>query len=340
MKKKLITVLVMALGFMSFAVGCSKTPYSYVYNHVYKNESDYSVGDFTYKGSDINKVNVNWAFGNVTVVEDDGEELTVSESNNNLTEEQKMRYLISNGVLNIQFCKSGYNGDFKGVEKKLTVKIPKGIKVDIETLSANINLNDANPLDLELESSSGKIEIENVVVQKELSAKSSSGQIDISKIKAESVEVESSSGEIIIKEATAQKNVELESLSGNIEADDMIANKIEAESSSGKIIMHKANAPSIEIESTSGMITIESITTTDVKIEASSGAIHADMLDCQSINITTSSGNVYLSLNGLGMSSLNHKTGSGKLHLSDNVSTTGGKVAVTVKTSSGNIDID
>lgn len=296
MKKKLITVLVMALGFMSFAVGCSKNPYSYVYNHVYENDSNYSVGNFSYKVADIQKVKIKWAFGNVTVVEEDGEELTVSESKNNLTEEQKMRYLITNGVLNIQFCKSGYNGDFKGVEKNLTVKIPKGIEVDIETLSANINLKDANLLELDLEASSGKIEVKNVVVQKELSAKSSSGQINIS--------------------------------------------KVEAESSSGKITMHKANAPSMDIESTSGTITLESITTTNAKLEASSGTIHADMLDCQSVNIATSSGNVYLSLNGLGMSSLNHKTGSGKLHLSNNVSTTGGKVAVTIKTSSGNIDID
>lgn len=340
MKKKLITVLVMALGFMSFAVGCGKNPYSYVYNHVYENDSDYSVGNFTYKAADIQKVNVNWAFGNVTVVEDDGEELTVSESNNNLTEEQKMRYLIVDGVLNIQFCKSGYSGDFKGIDKNLTVKIPKGIKVDIETLSANINLNDANLLELDLDASSGKIEVKNVTVQKELSAKSSSGQINIDKAEAESFDVESSSGKINISEVTAQKDIDLESLSGIIDVEDMIANTIEVESSSGKIIMHKANAPSIEIESTSGKITLESITTTNAKLEASSGSIHADMLDCLSANITTSSGNVYLSLNGLGMSSLNYKTGSGKLHLSDNVSTTGGKVSVTIKTSSGNIDID
>lgn len=338
MKKKLITVLLMALWLISITVGCNTNPY--VYNAVYKNDDAYSIGNFTYKAEAVKEVHINWAFGDVSVLEDDGDTLMVSESNNNLIDDQRLRYLIENGILTIQFCKSGYHGDFKGVEKKLTVKIPKGIKLEIESLSANVNVSDSDFSELDIEVSSGTVDVRNITVSQEFSVETSSGQIDLTKITARSIDIESSSGKVKLIESLAQNDIELDIKSGNVEISETTSLSIDAESSSGKIKMYKVNAPTIEAETSSGMVRLESITTLNAILKSISGEVHADLLDCSSININTSSGAVYLNLNGLGLSSLNYKTNSGELNLSDSVQVINGKVTATIKTSSGNINID
>jgi DUF4097 and DUF4098 domain-containing protein YvlB len=98
-----------------------------------------------------------------------------------------------------------------GYEADLTIRVPKGARLSVETVSAGIRVTDVAGL-LELASVSGGIDVE--ADARSLEAVTVSGAIDV-RGKFDRVEAESVSGQIDIRDASEE--VEVSTTSGDIE---------------------------------------------------------------------------------------------------------------------------
>lgn len=180
----------------------------------YVNESKYSVGNFEYQASDIDKIEINWIFGNITIVESDKENLSVSEDESGLKTNQQLRYLIEGRTLIIQFWKSKYRGNLSNHKKDLTIEIPKGIKVEIEQVSGNIESDTLNLESLDIEIVSGNTRID-ALSANELKIDSVSGNINIKSIKSDDIDIDIVSGNVNLGFASV-KEADIDSVSGDI----------------------------------------------------------------------------------------------------------------------------
>lgn len=218
MKKSGIVILIIMLlscmiVFSSCGLWFNKT---LNYTVRYINESKYSVGNFEYQALDIDKIEINWVFGDVTIIESDKAELSVSEDESNLTTNQKLRYLIEGRTLIIQFWKSNYSGkgNVSKHRKDLTVEIPRNITLEIDQVSGNIESNMLNLKSLDIDIVSGNTRIDTLNVN-DLNIENVSGNINIKSINAVDIDIDTVSGNVNLG-IVSGKWVEIDSVSGDI----------------------------------------------------------------------------------------------------------------------------
>lgn len=311
--RKLLVLCTVICCLATFTVGCK----GLVDMRLYENADAYTAGNYISTG--INEIEIYWAFGSINVETNEANGISITESDSGLLNAERMHYFAERNKLIVQFCKSGYVGNFLFKKKDLTVKIPKNVKLYIEASSADVNINDCTFSSLDVETSSGNIVID--------------------KITGKNLDVESSSGEINVSNAIVMEEISSETSSGSTELNMIFANKVEVETTSGSINVDKVNAPIVETESSSGSIKMESVTTESIDLKSSSGSINIDLLDCARLNAKASSGSITIKLNGLGLNTLDYSQGSGKLNMGD-VIVGSGKVNATIKTTSGNINFE
>lgn len=186
-----------------------------LYNTInYVNESKYSVGNFEYQSSDIDEIEINWIFGDITIIESDNEVLSVSEDESGLKTNQQLRYLIEGRTLKIQFWKSKYRAKLSNHKKDLTIEIPKGIKLEIEQVSGNIKSDTLNLESLDIDIVSGNTRIDSLT-SKEVNIDSVSGKINIKSINSDDIDIDTVSGDVNLGFASA-KEVDIDCVSGDI----------------------------------------------------------------------------------------------------------------------------
>lgn len=207
-----------------------------VTGEVYENAESYSSGNFTYSAADVQKVYVHWYSGAVELVQTDGERLSVSESGQNLSESEKLHYLLKDGQLNIQFWESGYSSAVRSAEKRLLVEIPQGISVSIVSVSATVSVGDLTAYDFE--------------------AISVSGDCAIGHLTCKSANLVSTSGCISADGITADENIKVGSVSGKIEIRGADMPVAQLNSTSGNIELTIEDCQAIDIGTTSGSVTI------------------------------------------------------------------------------------
>lgn len=196
----------------------------------------------------IQKINIDWVAGSVELRVGSGSEITFSESSyRNLTDRQKMRYSVSNdGVLKVNFCEDldnifdWFNVDSNMPAKTLVMEVPASLigtlrEIEINTVSASIDLSGVYGAETDLETVSGGINCADIAAD----------QLDLS----------STSGSIVCENAKAQK-LELSNVSGSMRADGEFG-QIDAESVSGSTRLGCAVAPAkIDVDGVSGSISV------------------------------------------------------------------------------------
>ncbi len=244
MKRFISYALMMAISFslMFVLTGCStKSVYSYV------GSENYLVGPVTLDSSEVQKLDIDWVSGSVTIEVVDGLETVVVEESSRykiLDGEALRYYLSSNGVLTIKFRESSKKLVNLTKEKNLNIKLPKGksVKGDlvVNTVDSDIYVNRLEPERLYLGSVSGEI---TVINSKTTIAEVSSVSGDI-KLKNSSLfelKTGSTSGAITTYELTSEK-IKFENVSGDIDADiSTTPITIDAETTSGDIFMKFEN---------------------------------------------------------------------------------------------------
>lgn len=196
----------------------------------------------------IQKIKIDWVAGSVELRVGAGSEITFSESSyRNLTERQKMRYSVSaDGVLKINYCDDldnifdWFNVDSSMPAKALVMEVPASLigtlrDVEIDTVSASIDLSGVYGTETDLETVSGAINCTDVAVEK--------------------LGLSSTSGSIVCENAKAQK-LDLENVSGSTRAEGEFV-EIDAENVSGSTRLGCATVPvKINVDGVSGSIVV------------------------------------------------------------------------------------
>ncbi len=319
MKKS--SVIVVAAGIMcAMLSGCG-----FIFNLGKGKDGSFSVGTFEYSAGEIDRVEVDWSSGSVRLVESEGSSLKVQETDGGLSDAQKMRCKIENRTLKISFCKPGCIGIFPPGTKLLTVEVPKGTEISVNSSSADICMEAETPKTVELYSSSGNIEAGTVYAEKirinstsglirlekalsdgDVKISSTSGGIDAEKLYAKGrLSVESTSGSVCVGEIEALENASVKSTSGRVEAKKITAPYFSANTTSGSVFAGISSCEEAEIESTSGTVRVELLDDLGATVTYKAVSGHFEHGDCYlygekyifgnggcRIRIRTTSGNI------------------------------------------------
>lgn len=228
--KIIVALLVSALAIAALAscthknIGANLTKGS-----VYPDADKYTAGSLTYSSEDIRRVEVNWISGSVEIKQGEGE-LCVSEVNDSLSEDEQLHWMISDGVLYVQFCKSGHilNSPAK---KELSLEIPRGVEIDIGTTSADV--------------------FADVLEVKKADIGSVSGNVKFGIFSGEELEVGTTSGGLTVDSLECDK-LDFGTVSGDAKIGGMSAEKAQFGSTSGKVKLALVKPAEIEIKTVSG----------------------------------------------------------------------------------------
>ena len=202
----------------------------------------------TVPASDIKKIKIDWVAGSVNVRVGTSDEIVFSESSyRTLTDRQKMRYTVSDsGTLQIHFCENlenifdWFNLDANMPAKTLTMEVPASLigmlaEVEVETVSANIDLSGVY---------GSKTDLSTV-----------SGSINCTDVTAEDLELSSTSGSIVCDNCTANM-LDIGNVSGSVNAAGEFT-RVDVESVSGTINLSFANVPDrLDADGVSGNVTV------------------------------------------------------------------------------------
>lgn len=183
---------------------------------VYQDARKYKAGNFAYSAADIESVQINWVGADIKVIQKDGGTLHVKESDRGLNNSQKMHWSIENGTLVIQYTKSGYRGRIPGHTKDLTVEVPAGIDLEINSVSGDIKLEGSQQYGkVDINSVSGNVEAGSIAASKaELTT--ISGECKIGSLSMDKIDIKTTSGDIRAGIADCSK-ADLHTVSGDVE---------------------------------------------------------------------------------------------------------------------------
>lgn len=155
---KIILIIVIIIISLVTLTSCN-----YSYYSSWANYKEYAVSGGNFTSDEVSSIKIDWINGNIEVVEADVETFTVyEESNRELKEEEKLRLLAKDGVLDIKYSAPRLKLSNLDLSKTLYVQIPKSDSkniqlIDIEAVSAGINIKNITSAQIDIESVSGKI---------------------------------------------------------------------------------------------------------------------------------------------------------------------------------------
>ena len=245
---KLITVFMSALMVLGLS-GCMNSAPKY------DNADKYSAGDREFS-EEITRVDIEWRSGSVTVSEQDGSTVSVTETcSEDLSDSKKVHTWLEGSVLHIRFSASGETFFSSTPEKKLSVKLPKDLKLEAFDYSG----------------SSADTSFENITAGA-VRADSSSGGLNFTSCTADSFKLEASSGDIKLDQKGSTDSIKAETSSGKITLSAEDAGEIITESSSGDQSVKAGKAGKLSTEASSGEVELHlSAMPSDLKIHTSSG---------------------------------------------------------------------
>lgn len=187
----------------------------------YKNADQYSAGPAELTDTDIQSIEINWLSGSVTISAYDGDTLQILEDDD-YPEDQKVRYLVQNQKLIIQYCKASSGWQFfrKMPDKQLTLLIPSSMasklhSLNIEAVSADCEITGIAAEACDFETVSGNINTTQLQAGV-LDAETVSGRMDLSG-QYTALNLESVSGRLNVISDTAPIEIDAETVSGDID---------------------------------------------------------------------------------------------------------------------------
>ena len=139
MKKVIITAALILAAAMILS-SCSLYFGENINMEVYADENKYSIGNFEYDAENIKTVDIEWIFGDITIVPGaKSGKLSVKEDADGVDEDLKMRCRVDGDTLRVKFCKSGFRSKMTpGAEKNVTVEIPDGVSLVVDAVSSDV----------------------------------------------------------------------------------------------------------------------------------------------------------------------------------------------------------
>lgn len=205
----------------------------------------------------------------------------------------------------------GYGMRRRDIDSDLNVWVPRGSRLSVETVSA----------DIEISEISGTASVESV-----------SGEVSLTG-KPEQVDIETVSGNIEV--SGFQTEISVESVSGSVHLSG-IARSVEVETVSGDIEVEAGEISSAEFESVSGSVTFSGALTAqaDLDVESHSGNVELSLgnVTAVSFEISTFSGRITNDFGGEAQRTSRYAPGR---HLEFSIGSGGAEISV--ETFSGNV---
>ena len=271
MKKRILSLGIIAVlfGALIGASGCSK-------NLTYANAEKYTAGGTTLTAT-VTDVEIEWLAGSVEFAYGDDEGITFQETSaTDLDKRTTLYYWLENTTLHIKFAQSRI-GWWKGAypEKDLVVTLPKDLvlrEAEVDTTSADIDLNNLSARSIEADSSSGAITGVLSDVTKELNVEALAGSIDITASGLQKFDIETTSTDVKLSVGTVLSEGSFDSVSGNFTLtlpETFEGFSVEFESVSGNFnsdfttekrgnrYVYGTGATELEVENTSGNVNVK-----------------------------------------------------------------------------------
>ncbi len=194
----------------------------------YANSEEYTVGGGAVDMEGVQDIELNWNSGNVNITSYDGSQITFDEtSQRSLEEDQRMRYLVKNGKLTIQFCAPYRNFGFWNAnipDKTLEMKVPKALagslkEFEVSGVSAVIHADGLSAKKLVVDNVSGSSVLTNIQADT-LAMDTVSGEIEVSQAAVQSLDFSGVSGDIIFRGEAVR--VDTDSVSGKTKIDSSV----------------------------------------------------------------------------------------------------------------------
>ena len=139
----------------------------------YEDAREYSVGNASVKGP-VTDLEIVWLTGDITVIPSDTEEIEITEEYGGDDDDLRLRWLLKDGKLTIQFRKPILFGNSRAVSKDLTVAIPAAMlevmgEVEITTISGDVTFT-GNADELTLDAVDGDLTIKGDIGELEVNA--------------------------------------------------------------------------------------------------------------------------------------------------------------------------
>ena len=149
MKKKAYLFIAVLMIAAFCLAGCGATV-----NYTYDDADKYTAGDREISDS-IDKLNIDYAAGDVDIKAVPGKTVSVKETaNRDLEEDQKVHTRVDGSTLYVKFCASGEGMSFKDIEKHLVLEVPEnvrlaGLKADLAAGDLNAELKRCGKIDID-----------------------------------------------------------------------------------------------------------------------------------------------------------------------------------------------
>lgn len=239
-------------------------------------------------------------------------------------ENKDSKYCISeaNGVLIVE--KENVNQwkwfSLEFEEKKLLIEVPETFASDIEVNnnSGSIEASELAASAISLDTSDGKIVLNNVTAQGNIQLCSESGKIQAQHIKCEALQTKTSDGKTILSDINTVGAVMVEDFSAEVEAENIACDSFTTKTTDGKITLNNVVAlHEINAKDSSGSINVAGLSAGNkISLETSDGAvvgsICGDESDYSIDAHTTDSSNNLTDRTG-GTKELFARTNSGKI---------------------------
>ena len=226
------------------------------------NQNGYTVcteGEVSFDVSDVEKLDLDWLSGTVSVEAYDGDELIVREKiDGSATDEMRMRWRLSGGELSVLPCANNVRNL---PTKHLTVLVPRTAELR----------------ELSTDATSAYTKIDGVTLTGDLEVDSSSGDVEIVNCVCRAISADSTSGAQSVRDC-ACAGIKLNNTSG------------------GKSIENCAVSGEVKIDGTSGSSGVRNLSCTGIEIDGTSGSVRLEELKCSGkADVVGSSGTVYIS---------------------------------------------
>ena len=210
-------VAVLSLTILLFGIISDTNSFGFISTY-YDDEELYSVCyGRTEITEEINKLDINWVDGNISVDTHDGDEIIINEYGVT-DEDSRLRYLVRDNKLIIQPRKSErFISDGSIPKKDLVVLIPKSmaslLSLEVDNISGEIKIAAVEARSVRVESVSAEIYISGVTAN-ELDLEIVSADID-AEGSFDNIAIESVSGNTKITSAVCPRELEADAVSGN-----------------------------------------------------------------------------------------------------------------------------
>lgn len=260
--------------------GCNVPGFFGMSSFLYDDADKYTMGNAELAAEGIASIDIGWVSGEVNVGYHSGDTVLISETaNKKLDDTTTMYYLVDGDTLRVKFAKSG-KFNFSKLEKELTVWLPEGMeleKLSVDSTSADVKVGALTAAEAVVDTVSGDIVLEDTTLlesasfgttsggmeaklkgeQKDVSADTVSGDIELELVAAGKLEFDSTSGNIKVSVQGAPDEVSADTVSGDIDIFVQGAGKLEFGSTSGEVRVVAGKAPdALSVDTVSGDVVL------------------------------------------------------------------------------------